>query len=319
MELTRSGATSEVQRCPFCHSSVSPETEDLVACKQCLARHHRACWDESHRCSSCSGTVPLVAQERALAAGDVVAPVADTRAPDDLRREASRILEEVEQRHEGFTSALLAYPTLGLYPIVSGEKALQSHASANEAAFGPLPTLAEDLKTRIEEARGRAFSKRLGVGRLAFASVAYPLLLTCAILSIILINSAHWTGWGWSAEYDAGIVLGVIGYVGFQFLLFVQLHWFREAVRRHEYDQFYARLVSDAVHPTRIKEITEARTTAWSKRRLDDVLASLGALGLGPIVMLPLLAKRMRTALALHLEHEEQLLHTGAARKVNPE
>lgn len=39
-------------RCPFCHEGCTPE-DDAVACRGCLARHHRACWDEGGRCAAC--------------------------------------------------------------------------------------------------------------------------------------------------------------------------------------------------------------------------------------------------------------------------
>ncbi|MBI3724999.1 hypothetical protein HY251_13750 [bacterium] len=44
---------SSAIRCPYCHSDVSPETADWVACKSCLARHHVACWGENGTCSTC--------------------------------------------------------------------------------------------------------------------------------------------------------------------------------------------------------------------------------------------------------------------------
>lgn len=38
-------------RCPYCHDNVQPDTDDWVACQQCLARHHTECWE--NRCSAC--------------------------------------------------------------------------------------------------------------------------------------------------------------------------------------------------------------------------------------------------------------------------
>jgi hypothetical protein len=46
-------------RCPFCHEGVAVESEAWVACEKCLARHHRACWDEGKRCASCGASAPL--------------------------------------------------------------------------------------------------------------------------------------------------------------------------------------------------------------------------------------------------------------------
>jgi|SRR5579872_3568558 len=40
-------------RCPFCHGEIGPRSDDWVACRDCLARHHRACWSELHACSTC--------------------------------------------------------------------------------------------------------------------------------------------------------------------------------------------------------------------------------------------------------------------------
>jgi len=323
MELTRSGAASEVQRCPYCHSSVAPEAEDWVACKQCLARHHRACWDEGHRCASCSATTPLVAEAppRALAAGDVIAPLVgvETAAPDDLRREASRLLEEGEQRHEGFAAAILSYPTLGLYPILTSEKALQNHANANLASFGPTPTVAPDLRTRIDEAKGRAFAKRLGDGRRTLAAFTTILVAVGTIFAILLTHMTRWNGETDLVAYDWGVIIAWATYAIFQISLAIQLHWFREAVRRHEYDQFYARLVADAVHPTRIKEISEARRKAWADCRGNDLAGTFFFLLFGPLFMLPFLGSRMRYALALHMKHEESLLQTAAPARKDPE
>lgn len=41
-------------RCPFCHASIEREAPDAVACRLCLARHHRACWTEGTACASCA-------------------------------------------------------------------------------------------------------------------------------------------------------------------------------------------------------------------------------------------------------------------------
>ena len=45
----RGGAT----RWPFCHDEVTPEGE-VVACRECLSRHHASCWEEGGACASCS-------------------------------------------------------------------------------------------------------------------------------------------------------------------------------------------------------------------------------------------------------------------------
>jgi F-box protein 11 len=40
-------------RCPFCHESVRPAEDVWVACAECLARHHKECWQDGTRCGSC--------------------------------------------------------------------------------------------------------------------------------------------------------------------------------------------------------------------------------------------------------------------------
>lgn len=47
----RAGGT----RCPFCREEAAPDAGDVVACTECLSRHHAACWDEHGACASCGG------------------------------------------------------------------------------------------------------------------------------------------------------------------------------------------------------------------------------------------------------------------------
>lgn len=49
-------------RCPYCHDDCA-ETEDVVACRACLSRHHSDCWAEAGECSSCSASEYLGAPE----------------------------------------------------------------------------------------------------------------------------------------------------------------------------------------------------------------------------------------------------------------
>jgi hypothetical protein len=62
-----------LNRCPFCHDDLSAESAGWVACRKCLARHHRDCWLEAGRCSAC-GSVERVERSRrkALVVGLVV-------------------------------------------------------------------------------------------------------------------------------------------------------------------------------------------------------------------------------------------------------
>jgi hypothetical protein len=296
MEIARSAAGTEVTRCPYCHSSVA-ETEEQVACKQCLARHHRSCWDEGHRCASCSATTPLVA-----AGGDVIAPVEPVTADDDaVRREAARLLEENEQSQEGSAEALLSFPTLGILPIVQCENALAAHRDRNKTVeSGPLPPLADDVKKLVEDARARAFSSKVDEHRHALT-----------ILGYFGVGLAAFVATQFHGAAGAGAVL----YVGALVVLGGWMHAFREGVRRHEFDQFDARLVAGAVAPARIKEITEARQQAWSAMRFNDIANTFCGLVISPLVLLPLLSIRARRALSLHVKHDETLAGIQTARK----
>jgi len=56
-------------RCPYCHEDVARESADV--CRDCLARHHGACWTEGTRCGSCGSeqvlrpVLPPLTPERA--------------------------------------------------------------------------------------------------------------------------------------------------------------------------------------------------------------------------------------------------------------
>src|SRR5579883_1036454 len=65
-------------RCPFCHADIGPRSDDWVACRDCLARHHRACWSELHACSTCGrrgflGVVREILPPRPLHLGAITA------------------------------------------------------------------------------------------------------------------------------------------------------------------------------------------------------------------------------------------------------
>lgn len=48
-------------RCPFCHEEIAVLGRDWVACRECLARHHEACWREGGSCATCASREVLVA------------------------------------------------------------------------------------------------------------------------------------------------------------------------------------------------------------------------------------------------------------------
>jgi len=51
-------------RCPYCHDDVA--AADGVVCRDCLTRHHPACWDEAAKCSSCGSTTRLATERPPL-------------------------------------------------------------------------------------------------------------------------------------------------------------------------------------------------------------------------------------------------------------
>lgn len=73
-------------RCPYCHDECTSEDEN-VACHECLARHHQACWEEAGRCSSCSS-------ERRMEA--VALPALTRTHARKLLREAGYPLSQVQ-------------------------------------------------------------------------------------------------------------------------------------------------------------------------------------------------------------------------------
>ena len=43
-------------RCPYCHENVRLAEDAWVVCAECLARHHKECWQDALRCSACGQT-----------------------------------------------------------------------------------------------------------------------------------------------------------------------------------------------------------------------------------------------------------------------
>lgn len=87
-----------LNRCPFCHDDVSVERNDWVACRDCLARHHSACWEENTACASCGSTTALEARAK-----DVKAPLT---AKQRKRAEDVKAPPTPEQRNLAATKAL---------------------------------------------------------------------------------------------------------------------------------------------------------------------------------------------------------------------
>jgi hypothetical protein len=108
-EAVRVDVGEGITRCPFCHETVAAESDDWIACKGCLARHHQGCWGEGKGCASCHGTIPLAP------ARDATGPAAGTSlgtvsTPGDTRRETARLFEREARKTEGVIPAVLAIP-----------------------------------------------------------------------------------------------------------------------------------------------------------------------------------------------------------------
>jgi hypothetical protein len=103
-----------IHRCPFCREGADADTS--VVCRDCLTRHHAACWDEGGaKCSSCGGARRLEAEKltlgkavqlleaqgypaeeiKALLAPAVSAAPADRQQDNHLRRVMQAVLSMV--------------------------------------------------------------------------------------------------------------------------------------------------------------------------------------------------------------------------------
>ena len=67
--VTRDDVTVAAHRCPYCRDVVERDAE-LVVCRDCLTRHHAACWIEGNAaCSSCASTDCLETAKSSANAG----------------------------------------------------------------------------------------------------------------------------------------------------------------------------------------------------------------------------------------------------------
>lgn len=65
METTERAAVHvEHPRCPYCHDEVKGG-EEKIACLECMAWHHRTCWNEqARRCAACGRAATTEGYER---------------------------------------------------------------------------------------------------------------------------------------------------------------------------------------------------------------------------------------------------------------
>ncbi len=82
-------------RCPYCHEDVPRETADV--CRDCLARHHAACWAEAPRCGTCGCTEVMRTVTGVLAAA----------GPDIESARASNRSEATRLRIEAWSTVVV--------------------------------------------------------------------------------------------------------------------------------------------------------------------------------------------------------------------
>jgi hypothetical protein len=275
MERTDEARLEAVQRCPFCHDSITIDTADQVACKRCLARHHLACWNESGSCGACRATEPLVSSGSAR-----LALPADT-----ARAKVASAFEEADLEHARSNTIVFAILTGGLYGLFGAEVALSEHLARNreEEPFTPEST-APELGPELDRARRETWPAALR---------RYPRTLLAMAVAVVGLLNVFVEGNGWPFQ-----LLAVAS-------VQLWLHLFRETVQRHDRGQAFLRLVADAPGAASTKKFVRRATRAWTIRRAVDTALSLAALapwvGLATI---PLAAIRAFGALRLHERHE---------------
>jgi hypothetical protein len=291
MDSSRVVVVANAHRCPFCHEPVTLES-DWLACRQCLARHHTACWQEANRCAACTGESALVTGTATILDGDPVAAV---------RRETQRAALEAARRDERTAGLLLGIGTLGVHSLLDALSAFAQHAREGDDA--------EEPARQIERARARA-TRADPARRVALVLATLVLLLPAVVLWGVAANSVVSTLTAPSgARWDDGALALAAGLQGLVWLpVFLTLHVFRESVRRHEIEQSFARLVADAVPPLVASEFLTLVARRWNARRFVDVVVSVAALvPVAGMVFVPLAGVRTRGALALHEENERLL------------
>lgn len=304
MEQSQVAFAKDTHRCPFCHEDVDVADDEWVACKQCLARHHVGCWSEGNRCSACQGGTPLVAPTtgrfRPMPTTDgVPALPPDGVSADAIRFVTSQALDEEHRRHLALAAALLTPLTLGVYPILTCEGAFAAHSTNNKTDERPLPCVSREIVARLRVAREHAYDWSRGLGVLRAALPSLTLVVSMISLGVAL---SYWFEGRYADDLKAAYLCQLVGLGA----TFAYLHVFRETVRRHEFHQFFVKLVSEAVPPNRAKEVLRVTRKAWNGRRaLDALLTLLGVVPFLGLALLPIAGARMRGALLLHEEHED--------------
>lgn len=171
-------------RCPYCHDSIQPDgLEQAVVCGQCLARHHRDCWDG--RCGACSATVALGRLDLgvAVAAGDA-------RAPYERLKRALNLAFIA-----GFLLCIVA-ALVGVAIFGPGEV----EQAGELPPMGALPMMIMSLLTALIALPMIAVNSYDALVRRArdpSTSMLAPLLALAGIVTGGFSAVGYWARWGW--------------------------------------------------------------------------------------------------------------------------
>ncbi|MBX3469949.1 MAG: hypothetical protein KF878_23990 [Planctomycetes bacterium] len=316
-EASREGVRPAVAalRCPFCHEHVRAEDERWVACAQCLARHHDACWGESTACGACGHAASLAPAE-ARASGRDLGPV--PRGPDEtdhIRRQTAALLEQEAARDRAWSDAFLGPLTLGVVPMLRQERALAAHHAANVATEEPRPDLEPTVRARYEEALHARVDSPL---RVTLPIVGIAIGIFFVVWSRVQISGLDeglpWLEFLQQLQTLQRFFLGGMATALLAFSAY--MHAAREAVRSHERRQLFLRLVGGAVPKERVEKLVARFAGDWTKRRaLDLLLTLLSLIPLVGLLLVPLIAARYSGSLALHERHEQDLDEVAPRRE----
>lgn len=303
-------------RCPFCHESVAPAADDWVACSQCLGRHHAACWEEGAACAGCGHAGRLTAGEAQAAprpegaSFTPVEPAAGERPIADVRRQVATHFDRKAHNDWWWLEGIVGPLTLGLVPLVLGERRLRQQDERLAASLRPLPAdLDPDLAQRIEAGRRKRLASRTRALLFGGATLVAALTLLWAIVGLNTIQSSYDPYRSWEAYREARDVFefGLIaGWLALTAACTGYLHTVREVVRAHELRRLFEALVLRAAPPADADKVLQATAEGWTLRRIVDTVLTVLAFvpGLGLLVW-PFLCLRMGGALKLHDRHEE--------------
>ena len=291
-EAPREAAFTKAQRCPYCHESIAVDEDAWIACAQCLGRHHQSCWDESGSCSSCSHTHGLPNQALVQAPLDL-APLteevsasvdlgpADGPTPEDHWRETARVFQDDGVANQAVSAVPLTPLTLGILPQLQAERALTEHRRRNHRRLEtePLPAdLPQDLREQVEAARDRCSPTQDGLDG-TLRRVGLPLVTAVGWLGVfvtLLIGRGAWYPPDAALISQVLFALASAAAVG----MHTWVHSYRRAVRNHERDQLFVRLIGRAVPAAASKDLLTRLSSRWNGQAILLWVCTLLTLGL---------------------------------------